>query len=243
MKKLIYLFILTTLGTNAQVQLSKQVIGTTGGYAEGSTISLSSTVGEAVIQTLFSTSTIILTQGFQQPQLTSDSILDFEVINESCAGAKNGSIYINSVLNCSGPYSVIITSINDSITRIDSDTLSAGDYNIVVTGNSGCSYTTTISIGLDNDEGCLLKFYSGITPNGDGVNDIWWIDNIDQFPENTIQIFNRWGNEVWSGKNYDNKEIVWKGNSNSNEEMADATYFYVATIGEKTYKGWVELTR
>ncbi|MCO6499988.1 MAG: gliding motility-associated C-terminal domain-containing protein [Vicingus serpentipes] len=241
----IYTTLIVLLASNysySQIQLDRQVIGSTGGHTTGTTISLSSTVGEAVTQTLFSTSTIILTQGFQQPQLTSDSILDYEIINESCVGAKNGSIYIDNVLGCPGPYKLIIRATRDSI-EIGADTLSAGDYDILVLGSSGCSYSTTLNVGLDSDENCVLKFYSGITPNGDGINDVWWIDNIELFPENTVQIFNRWGREIWFGENYDNKNVVWEGNSNSNEEMADATYFYIAKVSGKTYKGWVELTR
>jgi len=237
-----FILMFSSIVSYGQVQLSRQVIGSTGGYSKGTNLSLSSTVGETSTQTLFSTG-IILTQGFQQPQLTSDSILNYEVINESCLGAKNGSIYINSVLGCREPYTLIIKAAGDSINELSPDTLGAGDYDVVVIGANGCSYSTTLNVGLDSDEDCLLKFYSGITPNGDGVNDNWWIDNIELFPENTVQIFNRWGHEIWFGENYDNKNVVWQGNNNSNKEIADGTYFYVAKVAGKTYKGWVELTR
>ena len=237
----LFLFLLICESAFSQVQLSRQVIGSTGGYASGTSVSLSSTVGETVVQSLFSTK-IILTQGFQQPQLTSDSVLNYEVINESCVGAKNGSIFINEVLGCREPYSLTVKPKGDSI-EVSPDTLSAGDYDIVVTGTNGCSYSTTLTVGLDSDEECLLKFYSGITPNGDGINDTWIIDNIELFPENTVAIFNRWGRQIWYGENYDNQNVVWEGNSKNNNELADGTYFYVANVAGKNYKGWVELTR
>ena len=113
----------------------------------------------------------------------------------------------------------------------------------MITGSNGCSYPITLFVGLDSDEACELHFYHGITPNGDGKNDKWIIDNIEMFPKNTVRIFNRWGEEVWYGENYDNNNVVWEGNNNSDNEMADATYFYVAVVDGKTYKGWVELTR
>ena len=69
------------------------------------------------------------------------------------------------------------------------------------------------------------------------------IDNIELFPENTVQIFNRWGQEVWFGEGYDNDEVIWSGLDKNGVEMADATYFYVAVIGGQTYKGFIELTR
>ena len=94
-----------------------------------------------------------------------------------------------------------------------------------------------------NDEDCLLKFYSGITPNNDGKNDVWVIENIEQFPENEVKIFNRWGEEVWYGKNYDNKEVVWEGNNKGGDLLSSSTYFYIADVDGTIYKGWVELTR
>ena len=97
---------------------------------------------------------------------------------------------------------------------------------------------------IENDS--TLKFYSGITANGDGRNDAWIIDNIEYFSENNVKIFNRWGSVVYSVSNYDNDEVVWKGstgNKYDGKELEAATYFYVATVAGEVYKGWVELTR
>lgn len=165
MKKIIYISVLFLMLISTvsfgQVQISRQVIGSTGGDAAGSNITISFTVGETVIQTI--SNSMILTQGFQQPD--------------------------------------------------------GGE-----------------------DLGDSLIFYSGITPNGDGVNDVWIIDNIKLFPENTVQIFNRWGNEVYYETDYDNVERVWDGTGNDGD-LASATYFYVVIIEGKTFRGWVELTR
>ncbi|PCJ26180.1 MAG: hypothetical protein COA97_06435 [Flavobacteriales bacterium] len=233
-----------------QLQLGRQVLGSTGGFATGTNISVSSTVGEAVVQTLFSTN-LILTQGFQQTLKQNDSILDIEIINESCPGANNGSIFINNVLGCPGPYQIEIKSVDDSTTIFGQDSLASGDYYVFILGSNaggGCSHQTTVFIGLDSDENCMLKFYTGITPNGDNKNDRWIIENIEMFPENTVQIYNRWGQQVWYGKNYDNDEVAWHGNNRNKDEgerLADATYFYVAKIEgiDEVFKGWVELTR
>ncbi|MBE7442674.1 MAG: hypothetical protein HS119_09505 [Flavobacteriales bacterium] len=107
MKKLLYILLFIACGANAQVVLERQVIGSAGGYVVGANMSLSSTVGEAVVQTLFSVNKI-LTQGFQQPTLVIDSVVSYEVINESCKGSENGSIFINNVLGCAGPYTLFI---------------------------------------------------------------------------------------------------------------------------------------
>lgn len=243
MKKLLYILLFIACGANAQVVLDRQVIGSTGGYVVGSTMTLSSTVGEAVVQTLFSVNKI-LTQGFQQPTLVIDSVVSYEVINESCRGANNGSIFINNVLGCAGPYTVFVRSVLDTAVLLDESQLQAGVYQVRIEGASGCFYNQLITVGLDNDEECKLKFYSGLTPNGDGDNDIWYVDNIEQFPENNVKIFNRWGDLVWSTTNYSNEdEKVWKGTNSSGNLLPDGTYFYLADVAGDKYKGWVEITR
>lgn len=236
------MFLFLSSSFYAQVTIERQVIGSTGSYQVGTTMTLSSTVGEAAVQTLFSVNGI-LTQGFQQPEGENDSTVVYEVINESCPGAKNGSIFISNVLGCPGPYVVVVRPVGDTLTILGPDTLGTGDYSVTIYGSNSCSYVTTIHVGLDSDEDCTLKFYSGFTPNGDGVNDTWIIDNIDQFPDNTIKIFNRWGHQVWTAGEYDNVNVVWKGDSEGGGELESATYFYVADVGGKIYKGWVELTR
>jgi len=228
----------------AQITLERQVIGSTGSFAVGTSVTLSSTVGEVAVQTvqtLFSVNGI-LTQGFQQPEGGNDSIVDYEMINESCPEAHNGSIYINNVLGCPGPYTVIINPVGDTLTVLGQDTLGTGFYNVIINGNN-CQHKTTLFVGLDSDEDCTLKFYTGITPNGDGKNDVWIIENIEQFPKNNVQIYNRWGQQVWDADNYDNSTVVWEGKGNRGDEMSTATYFYVAVVDGKTYNGWVELTR
>ena len=81
------------------------------------------------------------------------------------------------------------------------------------------------------------------TPDGDGNNDIWSIDNIEQFPENEVKIFNRWGNIVWEATEYNNDDVVWDGKNSGGSDLPDGTYFYMAIVDGGTYKGWVEITR
>lgn len=92
------------------------------------------------------------------------------------------------------------------------------------------------------DENDSIYIYTGVTPNGDGHNDTWIIDNAENKNCN-VRLFNRWGNLVWKGDNYNNADVVWKGDNLYNQPLPPATYFYVITIRTKTYKGWVELTR
>jgi len=86
-----------------------------------------------------------------------------------------------------------------------------------------------------------VTIYNTFTPNGDNKNDTWWIDGIEAFRDNEVQIFNRWGDEVWSAENYDNQATVWNGSNKNGEKLPDATYFYIVKLKSinKVYSGWV----
>lgn len=90
-----------------------------------------------------------------------------------------------------------------------------------------------------------LHFYNGITPNGDGSNETWIIDGIEQYPDNEISIFGRSGNLVWIGSSYDNTLVVFEGLNQNSNELPNGTYFYVMNITSlgKKFKGWIEITR
>lgn len=78
-----------------------------------------------------------------------------------------------------------------------------------------------------------------ITPNGDGKNDYFVIHGIEN-PENEVQIFNRWGQLVYEAINYQND---WYGVDHSGAELSNDTYFYVITMGDEMYDGYVVIKR
>jgi gliding motility-associated-like protein len=78
--------------------------------------------------------------------------------------------------------------------------------------------------------------YNAVTPNGDTLNDSFVIENItnlDCYPENTVEIYNRWGVKVFDTTNYDNRNRVFTGLSegrgtvNQSAELPTGTYFYI----------------
>ena len=77
-----------------------------------------------------------------------------------------------------------------------------------------------------------IEIYNSISPNGDGVNDELIIRNIDFYPNNTLEIYNRWGVLVYQADGYGQKDVLFKGLSdgrttmNRNEELPEGTYFY-----------------
>ncbi|MFH0896148.1 MAG: gliding motility-associated C-terminal domain-containing protein [Bacteroidota bacterium] len=135
---------------------------------------------------------------------------------------------------------------NDTVLSPSANPDSTITYYIVVQNKDGCRDKDSITLYVILSLECVLNIYNGITPNGDGNNDVWWIDGIQSFPDNKVLIFNRWGDEVWSGKGYDNKNVVWKG-LYKGKHLPDGTYYYVIDLfwndKKKTYTGWVEVTR
>jgi gliding motility-associated-like protein/uncharacterized repeat protein (TIGR01451 family) len=76
-----------------------------------------------------------------------------------------------------------------------------------------------------------------VTANGDGKNDHFVVRGIEQYPGSVLEIYNRWGNQVYHSGNYDNN---WGGTG-----LSAGIYYYVLKINMsrtvKVYKGYLEL--
>ena len=101
-------------------------------------------------------------------------------------------------------------------------------------------------------EGIII--YNGITPNGDGSNDYFQIIDIENFPNNTVQIFNRWGVLVYETDNYGQGNNVFRGISEGrltiaqDRNLPSGTYFYIITFpeenpGKPRYNGYLYINR
>jgi gliding motility-associated-like protein len=224
--------------------LEQTVIGAGGDFdTPVADFTISATVGEAITITVNAGSpTIFLTQGFHQPIVNDNIEVQPTIKNETCIGAGNGVISV-SVLNSAGPFTYAWTP-NTQDTSSTAVNLTSGVYYVTVTDIiNGNMATDTIVVGSEANEICGLIIYSGITPNEDGKNDTWIIDRILDFPSNKVFIFNRWGEEVWRGMDYDNNLVLWRGQDKANRDLPDGTYFYYIKTEPREYKGWVELTR
>jgi gliding motility-associated-like protein len=88
-----------------------------------------------------------------------------------------------------------------------------------------------------------FDFFNGFSPNGDGINDWWNIPILGKYPQNSVVIINRWGDEVWKRDNYDNNSVVFKGENMNGNELPDGTYFYIIQYGKIEKRGWVFIKR
>ncbi|SDL38070.1 gliding motility-associated C-terminal domain-containing protein [Pedobacter sp. ok626] len=113
-------------------------------------------------------------------------------------------------------------------------------YTVTVTNASGCSETQTFSIKVLDDL-VKIKATNIMSPNGDGINDKWIIDNIDFYPNNEVKIFDRSGRLIYSKKGYDNS---WEATLNG-APLAEGTYYYLIDFGTNraAFKGYITVIR
>lgn len=93
-----------------------------------------------------------------------------------------------------------------------------------------------------------IIIYNAISPNGDLLNATWQIRNIELFTEtrdNSVMVYNRWGDKVFSTTNYDNTSKVFKGLTNNGSELPSGTYFYRIEFmsGRPSKTGYLVLKR
>jgi gliding motility-associated-like protein len=104
-----------------------------------------------------------------------------------------------------------------------------GVYSLQLRDNVGCEKIYQITIKSDTN----ISIPNVFTPNGDGVNDVFYIRNLPQ--DARLTITNRWGNQVYSSSSYQND---WDGGS-----AADGVYYYSMRAADQTFTGWVEILR
>ena len=86
-----------------------------------------------------------------------------------------------------------------------------------------------------------IVIYNTFTPNGDGNNDLWYIGNIYKYPENKLEIYNRYGKLVYKVNEYLN---TWDGKAYG-EQLPSGTYFYNLDLGPgfNKYHGTVTIIK
>lgn len=154
--------------------------------------------------------------------------------SDACSGVANMSLD-NTTFQCpdlSTPTTVTLTVIDNS-------------------GNTatGTARVTFTAPDEDNDgisDACDTRQVvspKGFSPNGDGQNDTWVIENIEKFPNSNIQVFNRWGERVYESKGYQNN---WSATSNqrggSSTKLPVGAYYYIINLNDSDYppvQGWL----
>jgi gliding motility-associated-like protein len=161
-----------------------------------------------------------------------DSITVLATITpETCIGKADGNISI-TISGGTPPY---IVDWSNGASSTDNHQLPAGLYNLLVTDQRNCEKDLTFEVPLSTDpRGCLelLVIYEVFSPNGDGNNETWVLEGLENYPNNRVEVFNRWGQPVFASDNYQNN---WNGTTNDGNALPAGTYYYILTlIGDET---------
>ena len=126
--------------------------------------------------------------------------------------------------------------VPDPITR----PLETQTYTVRVLDQNNCENWDTVTVFVNEEFKVIAT--NVITPDADGVNDVWRITNIDFYEDATIHVFNRWGHEVYTVTNYQNN---WDGRTNNGDILPDGTYYYVIRFAtsDKYYSGAITILR
>ena len=144
-----------------------------------------------------------------------------------------------------GPNSFTSSAQNPVI--LNATAFHSGMYYLTVTDHNCSSSPDSISVLVDQsscDDGVVIP--DGFSPNGDGVNDKFVIDGLENYPNNSVKIFNRWGNRLFEAASYANN---WDGTTQfgvtmGGDTLPEGTYFYIITLDSTTVKtGYIYLTR
>lgn len=157
-----------------------------------------------------------------------DMIIISEKNDVSCRDNHDGSVSIHNVENSIAPYAYKWSNseTSDNIANLDADI-----YIVTVTDGNNCVAIDTFDVKL-TDIDCIT-INNVITPDGNGKNDFWIIDNIHLYPDCDVSIFDRWGHQVFSKTGgYDN---LWNADYKGNQ-LNSGDYYYIVNLNKSNYK-------
>ena len=146
-----------------------------------------------------------------------------------------------------------------SQTNFDCGNIGQNVLTVTITDNNGNTSVANITLtvetnGIDTDldgidDSCddiadpiELFIPEAFTPNGNNINDLFVIRNLETYNTKNLEVFNRYGNRVYSSGNYQND---WDGSRSENgQALPDGTYYYVLTLTDnEIFRGYVYINR
>ncbi|SMG52841.1 gliding motility-associated C-terminal domain-containing protein [Marivirga sericea] len=186
-------------------------------------INLGSTVINVNVDKIFSIENLSSKSSIEIENIVSDNPI-FQVINapSTIAPLSTEEFTVRLNANTVGEYSGIVTV-----------TTSLNEFSFAVFGTVLAEASTEINV------------YNVVTPNGDGRHDYLQIENITEYTNNSVSIYNRLGNKVFDINNYNNSSNVFEGLSNNGEELLTGNYYYVIDKGngDKRITGFLLIKR
>ena len=165
------------------------------------------------------------------PNSASSVTVTPSLLNATASVTVNGTAVANKT--ASGPIALAVGSNTITVVVTAQDGITTTTYTITITRaaapvdgfDPGLSVNNPAEHPSFNDD--IIVVHSGISPNGDGINDYLVIDGILAYPDNKLSIMNRNGQLIYEAKGYDNSSKAFDGHSNKNGQMQlPGTYFY-----------------
>ena len=144
----------------------------------------------------------------------------------SCFGNNDGSVYV-SAIGGTAPYSYYLDGMPMYLDTLNS--FGAGVYEVSIIDANGCEVDLGIVRLVDDPLVECIRIPNAFSPNGDGINDTWIIENLDIYDACHIQLFNRWGQEIRESRDLD---FEWDGIYNG-KKLPTGPYLYVVNIFER----------
>lgn len=111
--------------------------------------------------------------------------------------------------------------------------IASGEYSVYARDKNGCGLSIPFVV-------YVLDYPRYFTPNGDGYNDVWQIKNLDNLPNSTLFIFDRYGKLL---KQLITSDIGWNGTFNGFELPTDDYWFHLNLENGRIIKGHFSLKR
>ncbi|RYY47290.1 MAG: PKD domain-containing protein, partial [Chitinophagaceae bacterium] len=110
-------------------------------------------------------------------------------------------------------------------------------YTLTATGAGNCTATDVMTVKILRP----LKIPNAFSPNGDGINDTWIIENLADYPGAIVEVYNRYGQLVMKSTGYSR---AWDGTSNG-KPLPLATYYYIIQLknGFKPLNGSITIIK
>lgn len=100
-------------------------------------------------------------------------------------------------------------------------------YTVSITDVNGCTNSDTVTVFVYPQ----IKIPNGFSPNGDGKNDVWQLDLIYMFPDNEVEVYNRWGELLFYSKGY---PVPFNGQYKG-QNLPVGTYYYIIKLNHPSF--------
>jgi gliding motility-associated-like protein len=166
--------------------------------------------------------------------------LEYDSVSAECPDESDGSLVITYIDGGTEPYT-----INGGMNR-EFEGLGSGEFIINLVDAQNCTYVDTVTIGSIYQS--CLDIPNAFTPNGDGANDVWRLDDDEDgsdmylYPDAELTIINRWGEIIYFSSNVVNEP--WDGTYKGRDLPIDS-YYYMLDLknGDSVITGNVTIIR